>query len=118
VKIPDEMLKLAEHILETKETNFEPSAFVDRYEEAVVAMLKKKQAGLPTADETRSAPAANVINLMDALRRSIEGEPTLGPKTQKKPAEGQRERRPIAGKVNKEEKKSGARSVSKRRGAG
>jgi DNA end-binding protein Ku len=118
VQIPAEMLKLAEHILETKETNFEPSAFVDRYEEAVVAMLKKKQAGLPTTNEPQSAPAANVVNLMDALRRSIEGEPALAPNAQRKPAEGQRERRPIAGKVNKEEKKSGARSVSKRRGAG
>ncbi len=74
VKIPDEMLKLAEHILETKESNFEPSAFVDRYEEAVVGMLKKKQAGMPMPNEPRSAPAANVVNLMDALRRSIEGD--------------------------------------------
>jgi DNA end-binding protein Ku len=118
VKIPDEMLKLAEHILETKETNFEPSAFVDRYEEAVVAMLKKKQAGMPMTSEPRSAPPANVVNLMDALRRSIEGEAAPAPNRQRKPAEGQRERLPIAGKADKDGKKSVARSVSKRRRAG
>ena len=33
VKIPGEMLKLAEHILETKKGDFKPSAFVDHYEE-------------------------------------------------------------------------------------
>src|SRR4051812_13049376 len=39
VKIPGEMLKLAEHILETKKADFNPSAFVDHYEEAVVATM-------------------------------------------------------------------------------
>ena len=41
-----EMLKLAEHILRSKATDFDPSRFVDHYEEAVVEMLKKKQAGI------------------------------------------------------------------------
>jgi DNA end-binding protein Ku len=39
------MLKLAQHILQSKATDFDPLQFVDRYEETVVAMLKKKQAG-------------------------------------------------------------------------
>src|SRR5882757_2515367 len=86
VKIPTEMLKLAEHILETKKSDFEPSAFVDHYEEAVVAVLKEKQAGLPTVKRPRSAPAANVVNLMDALRRSIQAEsaPAAKPSQQRK----------------------------------
>jgi DNA end-binding protein Ku len=41
VKVAPDMLKLAQHILETKEADFDPSQFVDHYEEAVVEMLKK-----------------------------------------------------------------------------
>jgi len=73
VKIAPDMLKLAEHILESKEADFEPSEFVDHYEEAVVEMLKKKQAGVATPKGTASEPQRNVVNLMDALRRSARG---------------------------------------------
>ena len=45
LKIPGEMLKLAEHILETKRADFDPSKFEDRYESAVIELLRKKQAG-------------------------------------------------------------------------
>ena len=40
IKIPKEMLQLAEHILETKAGDFDPATFVDHYEEAVVEMLQ------------------------------------------------------------------------------
>jgi DNA end-binding protein Ku len=73
VKLPDEMLKLAEHILETKRADFDPSTFRDHYEEELVKLLKKKQAGwVPSKTGDLSATSArNVVNLMDALRRSI-----------------------------------------------
>ena len=51
VKVEPDMLKLAQHILQNKATDFDPSQFVDHYEEAVVEMLKKKQAGLPVSRE-------------------------------------------------------------------
>ncbi len=44
IKVAPEMLKLAQHILQTKAADFDPSQFVDHYEEAVVEMLKKKHA--------------------------------------------------------------------------
>ena len=74
VKIPGEMLKLAEHILDTKAADFGPSKFEDHYETALVELLKKKQAGFkpPKGKEGVAAPR-NVINLMDALRASIAG---------------------------------------------
>ena len=61
--IPDltvepEMLKLAEHILQSKATDFDPSRFVDHYEQAVVEMLKKKQAGIVVSRRARRAAAA------------------------------------------------------------
>src|SRR6266516_3126545 len=74
VKLPDEMVELAEHILETKAGHFDPAEFEDRYETAVVEMLKQKQAGMPPRKEAPTAPPATVVNLMDALRRSIEAE--------------------------------------------
>ena len=109
------MLKLAQHILETKASDFDPSEFVDHYEEAVVAMLKKKQAGMPTPKDRPAAPPQNVVNLMDALKRSI-AESGKAPKPKKR-AEGQREMLlPIAGKAQKET--AAARPAGKQRKAG
>ena len=65
------MLKLAEQILQSKATDFDPSQFVDRYEEAVVEMLKKKQAGLPVSREHVLARPQDAVNLMEALHSSI-----------------------------------------------
>jgi DNA end-binding protein Ku len=74
LKLPDEMVELAEHILETKTGHFDPTEFEDRYETAVAEMLKQKQAGMPPTKEAPTAPPATVVNLMDALRRSIQNE--------------------------------------------
>jgi DNA end-binding protein Ku len=74
VKLPDEMVQLAEHILETKAGHFDPAEFEDRYENAVVEMLKQKQAGMPVKKEAAVPPPSTVVNLMDALRRSIKAE--------------------------------------------
>ncbi len=73
VRISGEMLDLATHILNSKKEKFDPSEFEDRYETALVKMIKAKRAGkeLPEAPEP---PATNVVNLMDALRQSIKGE--------------------------------------------
>jgi DNA end-binding protein Ku len=73
-KIAKDMLQLAEHILESKAGDFDPDEFVDHYEEAVVDMLKRKQAGAPVSKQKAAAPASNVVNLMDALRRSVAAE--------------------------------------------
>ncbi|MEJ0074335.1 MAG: Ku protein [Alphaproteobacteria bacterium] len=72
LKISKEMLQLAEHILETKEAEFDPATFVDDYEKAVVEMLQQKQAGIAVPTEKAAEAPRNVINLMDALRRSVE----------------------------------------------
>src|SRR6266436_8667680 len=47
IKVPGEMLELAEHILETKSSDFDPSQFKDHYEEALVEFLRKKQEHIP-----------------------------------------------------------------------
>ncbi len=102
VEVEPEMLKLAEHILQSKAADFDPSQFVDRYEEAVVEMLKKKQAGLAVSREQATPRTHNVVNLMDALRRSIaqaQAASARPPKGRKR-IDGQAEMLlPIAGKA-------------------
>ena len=117
VKVAPDMLKLAQHILETKEADFDPSQFVDHYEEAVVEMLKKKQSGLSTPKGKASEPPRNVINLMDALKKSIADKGARPQaKKAKKRIEGQREMLlPIAGKKGKEASKPEARPATRRR---
>lgn len=95
LKVPDEMLKLAEHILDTKKGDFEPAEFEDHYENALVELLRKKQAGFqPPKQKEHLAAPRNVINLMDALRKSVEAERGAAPaaaKKGRKRIEGQRE---------------------------
>jgi DNA end-binding protein Ku len=73
VKIPKETLQLAEHILDTKRAKFDPSKFEDRYESALKKLIAAKQAGRKPPSAPPPQPS-NVINLMDALRRSVAGE--------------------------------------------
>ena len=104
VALAPDMLKLAEQILKSKTTDFDPSQFVDRYEEAVVELLKKKQTGLPVSRERVALRPQNVVNLMDALRRSIADEQEASPRPAKgrKHIEGQAEMLlPIAGEAKK-----------------
>ena len=122
IQLEPDMLKLAEHILQSKTTDFDPSQFVDRYEEAVVGMLKTKQAGIPVSREHGAPQPQNVVNLMDALRRSIAEEEaaTTPPKKGRKRADGQGEMLlPIAGKKGKEaEPKPAERSGARQKRAG
>jgi DNA end-binding protein Ku len=70
--VAPDMLRLAEHILDSKAGNFNPATFRDRYEEALVAHLKAKQAGAVPEQKPNNAPPRRIINLMDALRRSVQ----------------------------------------------
>ena len=71
--VAPDLLKLAEHILNSKIAAFDPMAFRDRYEEALLAHLKTKEAGVVRKEKTAFSAPRRFINLMDALRRSIAG---------------------------------------------
>jgi DNA end-binding protein Ku len=98
VKVTKDMLDLAKHIVEQKSGSFEPEQFEDRYEAALIDLINQKRNGLPAA---KAAPksSGNVINLMDALKRSLASEKPSAPaakaktngKKPKKRVEGQRE---------------------------
>ena len=90
-KIPNDMLELATHIVDSKTGDFEPAKFTDQYEDAVRELLKKKQEGVKIEAPHEREPA-KVINLMDALRRSVEVERAAGEK--RAPAPSVHERAP------------------------
>ena len=71
MKTPKEMLDLATHIVQTKSGHFDPTQFDDRYENALIDLLKKKEAG-EKIEPAKEGPAPPVVNLMDALRASID----------------------------------------------
>ncbi|MBZ9959773.1 MULTISPECIES: Ku protein [unclassified Mesorhizobium] len=68
---PDpEMLQLAEALIKQKETTFDPKNYEDRYEIALMAMIREKLKGHKPI--IAAAPErGNVINLMDALKASL-----------------------------------------------
>jgi DNA end-binding protein Ku len=69
IKIKGEMLKLAEHIIDTKKGSFEPSSFEDRYEAALAELIKAKMEGREI-EKPKPAGREKVVDLMEALRQS------------------------------------------------
>ncbi|XUM21900.1 Ku protein [Bradyrhizobium oligotrophicum S58] len=117
VKITSDMLDLAKHIVEKKSADFQPENFEDHYEAALIELINKKRSGVTIAAKAAPKSSGNVINLMDALKRSLAGESDKAPaavapapkakaKKPKKRVEGQREMLlPISGKKAKDEPK-------------
>jgi DNA end-binding protein Ku len=120
VKVTKDMLDLAKHIVEQKSASFEPDNFEDHYEAALIDLINKKRIGVPIAAKAAPKTGGNVINLMDALKRSLTNEKQAAPaaekakgKKAKKRVEGQREMLlPISGKrAAKEEAKKADKPV-------
>jgi DNA end-binding protein Ku len=88
LNIPKQMLDLAKHIIGQMTGKFEPEQFQDRYESALIELIRSKQQGA-TIKARPVQRQTNVINLMDALRRSVEGaNASPEPAATKKPAKG------------------------------
>src|SRR6478736_6727373 len=85
-KLPKDMLDLAKHIVDSKKAEWKPERFEDQYEDALKELLKKKQSG-QKIEAPREREPSKVINLMDALRRSVETEGAPGGE-RRKPASG------------------------------
>ena len=102
-KIPKEMLDLAGHIVMTKQGHFKPDKFEDRYEEALKDLLKKKAHGEKIEPVEKDEPG-KVINLMDALRRSVEGKSSAA---RRKPVREHPRASKRAGRSNARHRKAG-----------
>jgi DNA end-binding protein Ku len=106
VKVPHDMLELAVHILKSKESHFDPEKFEDRYEHALVQLIKAKAAG-KAPPKAAEPPPSNVVNLMDALRRSVQAE-----------RKGGAESKPVRSTSSRTSRSSSRASTSKKRTSG
>jgi DNA end-binding protein Ku len=66
------MISIAEKIIEQQEGPFDPGQFVDRYEEALKALIEDKKKGHKPA-KVAEPEDTNVVDLMSALRASLGG---------------------------------------------
>lgn len=71
VKPDKRMIEIAEKIITQQEGPFAPAEFRDRYEEALRDLIRRKEKGEATTVAPAPPEDTNVIDLMDALRRSL-----------------------------------------------
>ena len=122
VKVTKDMLDLARHIVNQKTGTFDLEKFEDHYETALVDLINQKRAGKTIRPKERPR-GENVVDLMDALRKSVGGAaaeiraPKKSAKKANKASAGQKEMlMPIAGKKPAKDaaaKKPAARSQRK-----
>jgi DNA end-binding protein Ku len=111
------MLDLARHIVNQKAGHFEPDKFEDQYETALIDLINQKRAGKPVTAKERPR-GENVVDLMDALRKSIgqkSSSPAKPTKKTRKASTGQKEMlMPIEGKKAKEAVKKPAAKAQRK----
>jgi DNA end-binding protein Ku len=124
VTVTKDMLDLAKHIVETKTAEFEPKKFDDRYETALVELIEQKSKGKPIKAVAKQRGDSNVVDLMTALRQSLDAgggkaaKPTKA-KVKKAKVSGQREMLlPIAGKKEAKPARKAQRPAARARKAG
>jgi DNA end-binding protein Ku len=77
------MISIAEKIIEQQEGPFDPSQFVDRYEEALKALIEEKKKGHKPS-KVAEPEDTNVVDLMAALRASLGGKGKAADKAEPK----------------------------------
>jgi Ku protein len=77
-RIAKDMVKLAEHILDSKAGHFNPDKFKDQYENALKKLVRRKASGKKIEVAEPEEKKGNVIDLMEALRNSVKGKKAAG----------------------------------------
>jgi DNA end-binding protein Ku len=93
------MLDIAQKIIEQQASDFDPSEFKDRYEDALRALIEERRKGMPVCPQVEPAADTKVVDLMDALKRGLRSkggsgvEPTRWPRAASKSKVGGRGKR-------------------------
>jgi DNA end-binding protein Ku len=74
VKVDKDMTELASDIINRKKMKFDPSKFEDKYEDALIELIEAKKKGRKPPTARPSAQPSNVVNLFDALKKSLASE--------------------------------------------
>ena len=106
-KADAQMIAIAEKIIEQQSGPFDPSEFTDRYEDALRALIEEKKKGKGAIAKVEEPQDTNVVDLMEALRRSLGQSGGERRKTA--------DRKPAPGTTST--KKTPAKSAPKRRSA-
>jgi DNA end-binding protein Ku len=80
VAVEEDQLALAEELIKRKSGKFDPEKFKDEYEVALKALVDAKVQNAPIPRDEPAPESSNVINLMDALRKSVERDAGAPPK--------------------------------------
>jgi DNA end-binding protein Ku len=109
VKVDKEALELAIELIERKSGAFEPEKLKDEYTEAVWELINAKIEHRAPTVVTGEAPSAKVINIMDALKKSVKAQGK-----QAAPTKGQQGKRAAA---SRSATKKTSRTTPKRKSA-
>src|SRR3982074_1859454 len=117
VKVTKDMLDLAKHIVTQKTSSFEPEKFEDHYEAALADLINAKRNGKTIGPKPRPR-GENVVDLMDALKKSLASQTPAKGKKPRKASAGQKEmllpiegKKPAARKAAKQERSTGRRKA-------
>jgi DNA end-binding protein Ku len=86
INFDPDMVEMAEGIVERKTMKFDPSTFDDHYEEALLDMITKKRKGKKAEIAKPAEAPSNVVNLFDALKKSLASNKTEAGGKPQKPA--------------------------------
>jgi hypothetical protein len=81
--VEPEMVELAMQLIQRQTGKYDPADLEDRYENRLRAMIDAKVAGMPLEPEERPYERGNVIDLVSALRKSLEASKAAEPKTER-----------------------------------
>jgi DNA end-binding protein Ku len=98
VKLDEEMVELAERVIERRKGKFDPDTFEDRYENALLELIKSKQAGRKAPSAKPAQKPSNVVNLFDALKKSLSDDSGKEEKDKAKPPVRKPAKRPASAK--------------------
>ncbi len=109
VKTETDMIELAEQLIEKKTKKFDPAAFKDTYEDALREVIEAKEEHRQVRAIEEPERGAKVIDLMEALRRSVKGRDSPVARGEKPPAKTRTRRgKPARAKPAKHSRKKAA----------